>query len=143
METMVDDELYREIIIEHYHHPRYKGALSDANLTAEGMNPLCGDELTLYLKTDGDQIVEAYFDGRGCSISQASASMLTEAVRGLTLQEAKRLQERVKAMLTGAPHDPFDEDDDLSALEGVKNYPVRIKCALLAWTTLEEILEAT
>lgn len=138
---MVDDELYREIILEHYHHPRYKGALPNVDLTAEGMNPLCGDELTLYLKMDSDRIVEAHFDGRGCSISQASASMLTEAVRGLTLQEAKRLQERVKAMLTGAPHEPFDEDDDLSALEGVKNYPVRIKCALLAWTTLEEMLE--
>lgn len=138
---MVDDELYREIILEHYHHPRYKGAPPDADLTAEGMNPLCGDELTLYLKTDGNRIVEAHFDGRGCSISQASASMLTEAVRGLTLQEAKRLQGRVKAMLTGAPHEPFDEDDDLSALEGVKNYPVRIKCALLAWITLEEMLE--
>ena len=137
---MMDDELYREIILEHYHHPRHKGTLPDANLTAEGMNPLCGDELTLYLKTDGDRIVEARFDGRGCSISQASASMLTEAVRGLTLEQAKALQERVKAMLTGAPHEPFDADDDLSALEGVKNYPVRIKCALLAWTTLEEIL---
>lgn len=137
---MVDDELYREIILEHYHRPRYKGALPDANLTAEGMNPLCGDELTLYLKTDGDRIVEARFDGRGCSISQASASMLTEAIRGLTVDEAKALLERVKAMLTGSPHEPFDEDDDLSALEGVKKYPVRIKCALLAWTTLEEIL---
>jgi nitrogen fixation NifU-like protein len=136
---MVDDELYREIILEHYHHPRFKGALPDADLTAEGMNPLCGDEVTLYLKTDGDRIVEAHFDGRGCSISQASASMLTEAIRGLTLEEAQVLQERVKAMLTGAPHEPFDEDDDLSALEGVKKYPVRIKCALLAWTTLEEI----
>ncbi len=139
---MVDDELYREIILEHYHHPRFKGVLPHANLTAEGMNPLCGDELTLYLKTDGDRIVEASFEGRGCSISQASASMLTEALRGLTIEEAKHLQERVKAMLTGAPHEPFDEDEDLSALEGVRNYPVRIKCALLAWTTLEEMLEA-
>lgn len=139
---MVDDELYREIILEHYHHPRYKGAMPDADLTAEGMNPLCGDELTLYLKMDGDKIVEARFEGRGCSISIASASMLTEAVRELTLQEAKHLKERVKAMLTGALDKPFDENDDLSALEGVKNYPVRIKCALLAWTTLEEMLEA-
>ncbi len=138
---MVDDELYREIILEHYHHPRFKGALADADRRAEGMNPLCGDELTIYLKTDGDRIVDARFEGRGCSISQASASMLTEAVRGLSLQEAKQLQERVKAMLTGAPHEPFDEEDDLSALEGVKKYPVRIKCALLAWTTLEELLE--
>jgi nitrogen fixation NifU-like protein len=105
---MVDDELYREIILEHYHHPRYKGALPDANLIGEGMNPLCGDEVTLYLKTDGDRIVEAHFDGRGCSISQASASMLTEAIRGLTLEEAQVLQERVKAMLTGAPHEPFE-----------------------------------
>ncbi len=140
---MVDDELYREIILEHYHHPRFKGALPDASMSAEGMNPLCGDEITLYLKTDGDRIVDVRFDGRGCSISQASASMLTEALRGLTLAEAKRLQERVKAMLTGAPHEPFDEDDDLNALEGVRQYPVRIKCALLAWTTLEELLEAT
>lgn len=139
---MVDDELYREIILEHYHHPRYKGAMPDADLTAEGMNPLCGDELTLYLKMDGDKIVEARFEGRGCSISLASASMLTEAVRELTLQEAKHLKQRVKAMLTGALDEPFDENDDLSALEGVKNYPVRIKCALLAWTTLEEMLEA-
>jgi nitrogen fixation NifU-like protein len=137
---MLDDELYREIILEHYHHPRFKGALPDADLTAEGMNPLCGDEVTLYLKTDDERIVEARFEGRGCSISQASASMLTEAIRGLTWQQAKALQERVKAMLTGAPHEPFDEDDDLSALEGVKKYPVRVKCALLAWTTLEEIL---
>ncbi|MCS6951085.1 MAG: iron-sulfur cluster assembly scaffold protein, partial [bacterium] len=73
-------------------------------------------------------------------ISQASASMLTEAVRGLSLEEAKRLKERVKGMLTGAPHEPFDEEDDLSALEGVRKYPVRIKCALLAWTTLEEMV---
>jgi len=137
---MVDDELYREIILEHYHHPRFKGPLPDADLTAEGMNPLCGDEVTLYLKTDDERIIEARFEGRGCSISQASASMLTEAIRGLTWQQAKALQERVKAMLTGAPHEPFDEDDDLSALEGVKKYPVRVKCALLAWTTLEEIL---
>lgn len=138
---MVDDELYREIILEHYHHPRYKGALQDADLTGEGMNPLCGDELTLYVKMNGDRIAEARFDGRGCSISQASASMLTEALKGRTLEEAKRLQQQVKAMLTGAPHEPLDENDDLTALQGVRNYPVRIKCALLVWNTFEQMLE--
>lgn len=140
---MVEDELYREIILEHYYHPRYKGMLSNANLSTEGTNPLCGDELTVYVRTEGKVIAEASFVGRGCSISQASASMLTEALRGLTLDEAKQLTQRVKAMLTGAPHEPFDEEEDLSALAGVRNYPVRIKCALLAWTTLEELLSKT
>ncbi|MCC6447038.1 MAG: SUF system NifU family Fe-S cluster assembly protein [Armatimonadetes bacterium] len=136
------DDLYREIILDHYRNPRGRDTLDHPDIVQEGANPLCGDELTLSLKLGDGKIERLRQDGHGCSISQASASMMAETLRGLSLEESEALMRQVKAMLKGESHDPLPDDlEDLAALEGVRKYPVRIKCALLAWTTLEEALK--
>jgi len=135
------DDLYRDIILDHYHNPRGRGTLEDPDLIVEGANPLCGDELTLALKLEDGRIEQMRLDGHGCSISQASGSMMVEALQGRSLKEIEGLTGQIKAMLKGEPHDPLPEEmEDLESLKGVRRYPVRIKCALLAWTTLEEAL---
>ncbi|MBI3333707.1 MAG: SUF system NifU family Fe-S cluster assembly protein [Candidatus Omnitrophica bacterium] len=137
------DDLYREIILEHFKNPRNHGRLERPDLTAQGANPFCGDELELTLALDGERLREIRADGKGCSISQASASMMTEAVKGKTLEEAQKLAHQFKAtMLEGAPMNLPPELEDLESLEGVKKYPVRIKCAILSWNTLLEGIEA-
>ncbi|MDQ7850778.1 MAG: SUF system NifU family Fe-S cluster assembly protein [Armatimonadota bacterium] len=133
------DDLYREIILDHYAHPRNRGRLATADITVEGANPLCGDELALYVRLEGGSIAEVRFEGRGCSISQASASMLTEQVRGKTLAQARELVAAFKAMMRGEAS-PFD-DTDLAALQGVRKFPVRVKCATLAWVALDQGIE--
>ena len=135
------DNLYREIILDHYRSPKNRGEVEDPDIRTKGVNPLCGDELELTIELDGDLIHGIKFDGHGCSISQASASMLTERVRGLRLSEAGKLVEMVKEMLKGSTEVNLEELGDLEALQGVRNFPVRIKCATLAWNALKVGIE--
>jgi len=138
------DELYREVVLDHYRNPRNRGRVKEPDIEAEGFNPFCGDEISLQLKLDGDgRIREVGFQGQGCSISQASASMMTEVLKGKSLADARRLIGIFKGMMHGKVPDEAElsELGDLEALQGVRKFPIRIKCALLAWTTLEEGLE--
>lgn len=134
------DDLYREVILDHYRTPRGAAPLPDPDVREEGFNPLCGDELTLELQVEAGVIEDLSVRSRGCSISVASGSLLAEALRGKTLAEARQLLAGFKAMMQGRPPDDGVELGDLEVLEGVKNFPVRIKCALLPWTTLEQAL---
>ncbi|MCK9517776.1 MAG: SUF system NifU family Fe-S cluster assembly protein [Dehalococcoidia bacterium] len=130
------DDLYREIILDHYRRPRNRGELSAPTQQAEGMNPVCGDEIELDLRVTGETIEEIAFRGQGCSISQSSASLLTERVKGRDIAEAERVSAKFKAMMNG--DEPDIELGDLEALQGVAKFPVRVKCALLGWKVLEE-----
>ena len=136
------DELYKEVILDHYRAPRNKGRLDPHDIMLERNNPLCGDEIELYLKYDGDKVNGIAFEGKGCSISQASASMMTERVQGLDAKEARSLVESIKRMMAGEEEGDPNEMGDLVSLKGVVKYPVRIKCALLGWNTLQEALES-
>lgn len=134
------DELYREVILEHYKSPRNRGRVPEPDVATRGRNPLCGDDVEISLDIENGVVHDVQFQGRGCAISQASASMLTEAVKGKTLDEARLLVDGFKAMMRG--EDAPDTDlSEVEALQGVRKYPVRIKCALLAWTTLQEGLD--
>lgn len=136
-----DDDLYKAIILEHYARPPHKGPLSDHTHYDEGINPSCGDEVELFLKIQDDLIQEVSFDGVGCSICLASASMLTSALRGKSVEEAKAFREAFKTWITTRDPKPSPVDlDELEALGGVRNYPVRLKCALLAWETFESAI---
>jgi nitrogen fixation NifU-like protein len=135
------DDLYRDIILEYYRNPRNRGSLPSPTVSREGQNPLCGDEVRLDLLVREGVIEDATFDGKGCSISQASASMLTEAVRGLTLEEAERLYQRFHRLMTGDDSVELEELGDLEALSGVRRFPVRVKCATLAWHILDEAIK--
>lgn len=133
------DDLYREIILEHFRNPRNPGRLENPSVTSQGANPFCGDEMELTVALNTDEIRDIRIQARGCSISQASASMMSEAVKGKSIRSAEELARSFKAtMLEGAPVGTTPEWEDLQALEGVKKYPVRIKCALLCWNTLLE-----
>ncbi|HEY8498282.1 MAG TPA: SUF system NifU family Fe-S cluster assembly protein [Limnochordales bacterium] len=134
------DELYRELILDHYKSPRNKGPLPDADATVHLHNPLCGDEITLALAVEGGVIREARFTGQGCSISQASASMLTQAVKGRSLAEARQMLERFTRMVRGELEPEEADLGDLAALAGVRRFPVRVKCAMLAWEALDRDL---
>lgn len=137
-------ELYREVIVEHGRKPRNFGELTDANRHVEGQNPLCGDHLEIALRVDGDTIEDIAFTGSGCAISQASASLMTEAVKHTTVADAQALFERVHAMLIGATGDNGVTDPTdlgkLAALSGVSQFPSRVKCAALAWQALRQVL---
>lgn len=133
------DELYQGAIVEHSRRPRNHGALAEADVEVEGVNPSCGDELTLYLQLDAGRIVRAAFVGDGCAISLAAASLMTEAITGLELAEAARLAGHFKAMIRGAL--PAEELGESRALAGVAKLPARVKCASLAWQTLEAALK--
>jgi nitrogen fixation NifU-like protein len=134
------DELYRELILDHYRHPHNKGKLEGAT-HAEGYNPLCGDEIEMDLVLEGDTIEDIAFMGRGCSISQASASMMTDAVKGKDIEEASRLSESFRQMMTEADSEPDPELGDLEAFQGVAKFAVRVKCATLAWRVLEDAIK--
>jgi nitrogen fixation NifU-like protein len=137
-------ELYQDIILDHSKHPRNFGKLAEANRQARGNNPLCGDRITLALKLDGDRIADAKFEARGCAISVASASMMTDMVKGKTVEEARALFEQFHGLVTGKPMDDESDDlDRLAALSGVRDFPSRIKCATLAWHALTAALEGT
>jgi nitrogen fixation NifU-like protein len=136
------DDLYQEIILDHNKHPANFRPMLDADRTVEADNPLCGDRLTLYLKRDGERIADLSFQGNGCAISVASASLLTERLKGATVAEAEALFEVMHALLTGeARHEHGDEDlGSLAALAGVRQYPMRVKCATLSWHALKAAL---
>lgn len=141
------EEMYREVILDHYRKPRHAGEVVDADATIEGNNPMCGDELVLTLRYEGDVVADAAVTGSGCSISQASASMMTDAIIGKSTEEVGDLVHRFKTMMTIDEGDPGLDPErpgavlgDIEALQGVKKFPVRIKCADLAWTALEEAL---
>src|SRR5688572_19476111 len=131
------EELYKEVILDHYRDPRNKGRLDPHDVVLERNNPLCGDEIELYLKFEGDSVDGIAFEGKGCSISQASASMMTEKVKGMDAKEARALVESIKRMMTGEEEGDPNAIGDLVSLKGVVKYPVRSKCALLGWNTLE------
>ena len=135
------DDLYREVILDHYRTPHGSDAIDTPAVKVEGFNPLCGDELVMELSIDeSGRITALHIEPNGCSISVASASMLVQQLSGKTLAEAIELKDTFKAVMRGGSW-PEDQDfGDLEALEGVKNFPVRIKCALLAWMTLEQAL---
>jgi nitrogen fixation NifU-like protein len=133
-------DLYQEVILDHNRRPRNFHALAGASHSAEGYNPLCGDRLTLYLKLDGDTIGDVSFEGAGCAISKASASMMTDALKGRSITEANALFERFHRMVTTPPSEPVEDLGKLSAFAGVREFPVRVKCASLAWHTLKAAL---
>lgn len=135
------EELYKEVILDHYRAPRNKGRLDPHDVAIERNNPLCGDEIELFLKFEGDELQGIAFDGKGCSISQASASMMTEKVKGLDVKEAATMAESIKKMMAGESEGDSSALGDLVSLKGVVKYPVRIKCALLGWNSLLEALE--
>jgi nitrogen fixation NifU-like protein len=131
-------DLYQELIVDHNKNPRNYGVLADANRCAEGYNPLCGDKVTVYLHVDGDRIGDVRFEGAGCAISTASASLMTQAVKGKTVAEAEALFEAFHAVVTGqdTSDDAAERLGKLAVLAGVREYPSRVKCATLAWHTL-------
>ena len=139
----MSEDLSREIILDHYQNPRNHGRLDHPTLANRGHNPLCGDEIELFLTIDGqDERIDAItFTGRGCSISQASASMMTEAVKGHSVEEAQASVQDFSARMATKTPPPAEVEDELDALQGVKKYPARVKCALLPWTTLRETLD--
>jgi nitrogen fixation NifU-like protein len=135
------EDLYKEVILDHYRAPRNKGHLDPHDVALERNNPLCGDEIELFLRFDGETVEGIAFEGKGCSISQASASMMTEKIQGLGAKEAASVAQSIKRMMSGEEEGDADTLGDLVALKGVVKYPVRIKCALLGWNTLLEGLE--
>jgi nitrogen fixation protein NifU and related proteins len=135
------EDLYKEVILDHYRTPRNKGRLDPHDVALERNNPLCGDEIELFLKFDGENLEGIAFDGKGCSISQASASMMTEKVKGLSVKDASELAETIKSMMAGEADGDPNKLGDLVSLKGVVKYPVRIKCALLGWNTLVEAID--
>lgn len=141
------EELYREVIIDHYRHPRHSHDVFGADVSSVGYNPLCGDEVIIQIKMEDRKISDVGVRGKGCSISQASGSMLAEALIGRTFTEAKEYIAAVKGLLENSTETAPEGNGppvalgDLEALSGVRNFPVRIKCALIPWTTLEEGIE--
>jgi len=146
------EDLYREIILDHYRTPRNRGELPTPPASvAQGHNPLCGDEITVYLQIDADTVTDVKVGGQGCSISQSSASMMSQAVKGRSVADVKALVRRFKGMMSIDTSADGDEEDaapevqsdlgDLEALRGVVKFPVRIKCATLAWNTLLDALD--
>lgn len=133
-------ELYQEVIIDHNRNPRNHHVLEDRTAEARGYNPLCGDKLTVYLKMKNNKIEGLSFLGHGCAISQASASLMTEALKGKSLAEAEALYQQVHQMLTLDSDAPMPEMNRLAVLAGVKEFPARVKCASLAWHTFEAAL---
>jgi nitrogen fixation NifU-like protein len=138
---MALDEIYKEVILDHYKNPRNKREMPDAALTCSKNNPLCGDEITVFAHAEDGKVLEVSFVGQGCSISQSSASMMTEAVAGKTTEEVEALAGDVRAMLAGDREPDEDAFGELVALKGVVKYPVRVKCAVLAWDVLQEALQ--
>jgi nitrogen fixation NifU-like protein len=128
------DELYQEVILDHYRRPRHHGELPDANRTAEGYNPLCGDRLVVYLKVEDGVVKDVSFQGTGCAISQASASVMTSALAGKTREEIQALFDRFREVVSGKG---TEEDavalGEMGAMSGVSQFPTRVKCATLAW----------
>lgn len=137
-------ELYQQVILDHNHRPRNFGSLDEANRAAEGYNPLCGDSIKLQLVVEDGVVKDAAFEGEGCAIVTASASLMTEAVKGKTVEEADAMFREVIELLTGDPSEEAEVPPDLGKLavfSGVREYPLRVKCASLAWHTMHAALE--
>jgi len=134
-------ELYQQVILDHNKAPRNFREMDEANHKADGHNPLCGDELTVFLLVDGDLIEDIAFQGHGCAISKASASMMTANLKGKTRAEAEAMFEDVHNMLTGKGEPDGERLGRLTALAGVRDFPTRVKCATLAWHTMKGALE--
>jgi nitrogen fixation protein NifU and related proteins len=134
-------ELYQEVILDHNKRPRNFRVLENASHHAEGYNPLCGDRLSLYLRIDGEVVTDVGFQGSGCAISKASASLMTDVVKGMPVAGVQALFARFHRMVTTAPDVPVEDLGKLSVLSGVREFPVRVKCASLAWHTLKAALE--
>ena len=135
-------DLYQEVILDHNRRPRNWGPLTDATRVAKGHNPLCGDRLTLYVKVEGSTLTGISFEGSGCAISKASASLMTDAVKGQSLTDALSLFDRVHDMLTTPIAEPVNTDavGKMAVLSGVREFPARVKCASLAWHTLKSAI---
>jgi nitrogen fixation NifU-like protein len=134
------DELYKEVILDHYKNPRNKREMPEAELSCSKNNPLCGDEITVFVHEDGGKVLDVSFVGQGCSISQSSASMMTEAVTGKTRDEVDERIGAFRGMMAGEVEADEDAFGELVALKGVVKYPVRVKCAVLAWDVLQDAL---
>jgi nitrogen fixation NifU-like protein len=134
-------ELYQEVILDHNRHPRNFRVL-EGGRKAEGYNPLCGDRLTVYVQIDGDVITDISFQGSGCAISKASASLMTESVKGKSVADAHHLFDRFQRMITSPTDGPADQVGKLTALAGVRQFPVRVKCASLPWHALHAALDS-
>ena len=134
-------ELYRDVILDHNRHPRNFGSFEPADGRAEGHNPLCGDRLSVFVRMDGERLADIRFEGKGCAISTASASLMTEAVKGKDRTAIRALFDKVHALLTRADAAPDGALGKLAALSGVREFPVRVKCASLCWHTLNAALE--
>ncbi len=135
------DSLYRQVIMDHYKKPRNKGVLEDNSLTINMNNPTCGDRIQLSLKLDDGKVVDAKFEGEGCSISMSSASMMTQAIKGKNIEEALKLSEIFSQIMQGKDYDEELDLGDIEALSGVSKFPARIKCATLAWKAMEKGLK--
>jgi len=135
------DELYREVILDHFSNPRNVGELAGAQIKSDGTNPLCGDEIAFWVQLNGSRIAEVRFKGKGCAISQAAGSMFTEQLKGKSLREVATLIQAMKNLMQG--QEPPDDMDlgDLESLSGVRKFPVRVKCAALSWNVIEDGLE--
>lgn len=133
-------DLYRDVILDHNRAPRNFGRLEEPSVQAEGHNPLCGDRLYVSIRLDGEQIKDVRFEGKGCAISTASASLMTEAIKGKSRAAVRALFEQVHALLTRADAQPAPELGKLAALSGVREFPARVKCASLCWHTLNAAL---
>jgi nitrogen fixation protein NifU and related proteins len=134
------DDIYKEVILDHYKSPRNKRELPGAELSCTRNNPLCGDEITAFAHVEDGKVLEVTFQGAGCSISQSSASMMTEAVTGVGVDEANEMVARFRGLMAGEVEPDEEVFGDLIALKGVVKYPIRIKCAVLAWDVLQEAL---
>ena len=134
------DELYQSIILDHNRRPKNFREMADATAKADGVNPLCGDQLTVWVRLDGDQVADVSFRGQGCAISKASASMMTQMVKGKSRTEAERMFDEVHALVTG--HATGADVGPLKALSGVSRFPLRVKCASLAWHAMKSALHA-
>lgn len=138
---MLLSDLYRDVILDHNRQPRNFGAVERPTASAEGLNPLCGDRLNLTLRLEGDRIADLRFNGEGCAISTASASLMTEAVKGRSRTEALALFERMHRLLTDDAEPVAEDLGKLAALSGVREFPARVKCASLCWHTLASALQ--
>ncbi|GGG26258.1 Fe-S cluster assembly sulfur transfer protein SufU [Paenibacillus abyssi] len=136
------DDLYRRVIMDHYKNPRNRGTLEDEAVTINLNNPTCGDRISLQMELEDGIVKQAKFTGEGCSISMSSASMMTDAVKGKTLDKALEMAEKFSGLMKGEPVE-FDEYEDLEALSGVNKFPARIKCATLAWNALRKGIESS
>lgn len=133
------DQLYRQVIMDHYKNPRNRGILEDDNITVNMNNPTCGDRIQLHIKVEDGKVADVKFDGEGCSISMSSASMMTQAIKGMEVEKALKLSKIFSNMMQGKEYDEEDLDlGDIESLQGVSQFPARIKCATLAWKAMEK-----